>query len=226
MKTKISKVPLLISMGGVLCCAPLLLSAAEVSATVSAPVPVAPAPESNPVAVSPPVSASVNVTDSAAPLPYGVADIVKLTRAQVSEDVILSYVQNSKSAFSVTPDDIVRLRNEGVSDRVINSMLDHHTKVMNSLPPQGVPASTSVYADNNVNAGTANTQPQQPPTTSVADTEYGTEILLLERIQKVLDEAADGQTGTVKMERGMIDELRSEVTQVRLALKAKTVRGS
>jgi len=163
MKTKISKVPLLISMGGVLCCAPLLLSAAEVSATVSAPVPVAPAPESNPVAVSPPVSASVNVTDSAAPLPYGVADIVKLTRAQVSEDVILSYVQNSKSAFSVTPDDIVRLRNEGVSDRVINSMLDHHTKVMNSLPPQGVPASTSVYADNNVNAGTANTQPQQPP---------------------------------------------------------------
>jgi hypothetical protein len=67
---------------------------------------------------------------------------------------------------------------------------------------------------------------QPPPTTSVADTEYGTEILLLERIQKVLDEAADGQTGSVKMERGMLDELRAEVTQVRLALKARTVRGS
>ena len=70
------------------------------------------------------------------------------------------------------------------------------------------------------------TQPQQPPAASVADTEYGTEILLLERIQKVLDDAADGQTGTVKMERGMLDELRSEVTQVRLSLKARTVRGS
>ena len=67
---------------------------------------------------------------------------------------------------------------------------------------------------------------QQPPTTSVADTEYGTEILLLERIQKVLDEAADGQTGSVKMDRGMLDELRAEVTQVRLALKARSVRGS
>ena len=73
---------------------------------------------------------------------------------------------------------------------------------------------------------TATQQQQPPPTTSVADTEYGTEILLLERIQKVLDEAADGQTGTVKMDRGMLDELRSEVTQVRLALKARTVRGS
>ena len=60
---------------------------------------------------------------------------------------------------------------------------------------------------------------RQPPTTSVADTEYGTAIILLERIQKMLDDAADGQTGTVKMDRGVIDELRAEVTQVRLALK-------
>jgi len=135
-------------MGGVLCCSALSLRAAEVSATVSTPVPVAP-----------PVAASVNVTDSATPLPYGVADIVKLTRAQVSQDVIISYVQNSRSAFSVSPDDIVRLRNEGVSDRVINAMLDHHSKVMNSLP-QSAPA--PVYADNNANPGTSDTQQQQP----------------------------------------------------------------
>jgi hypothetical protein len=88
-----------------------------------------------------------------------------------------------------------------------------------------IPAAVTFAVTTAVAVPTA-TQPQQPPTTSVADTEYGTEILLLERIQKVLDEAADGQTGTVKMERGMIDELRSEVTQVRLALKARTVRGS
>ena len=72
----------------------------------------------------------------------------------------------------------------------------------------------------------ATAPPQQPPTTSVADTEYGTEILLLERIQKVLDEAADGQTGSVKMDRGMLDELRAEVTQVRLALKGGKPSGS
>ncbi len=68
--------------------------------------------------------------------------------------------------------------------------------------------------------------PPPPSTTSLAESEYGTAILLLERIQKVLDDAADGQTGTVKMDRGMLDELRAEVTQVRLALKARSVRGS
>ena len=90
-------------------------------------------------------------------------------------------------------------------------------------PPQtsGAPALPAVDS----NAPATATQ-QRPPTTSVADTEYGTEILLLERIQKVLDEAADGQTGSVKVERGTLDELRAEVTQVRLALKARTVRGS
>ena len=42
----------------------------------------------------------------------------------------------------------------------------------------------------------------------------------------MLDGAADGQTGTVKMDRGTLDELRAELTQVRLALKARSVRGS
>jgi hypothetical protein len=68
--------------------------------------------------------------------------------------------------------------------------------------------------------------PRPPSTTSLADSEYGTAILLLERIQKVLDDAADGQTGTVKMDRGTLDELRAEVTQVRLALKGGKPSGS
>ena len=89
-----------------------------------------------------------------------------------------------------------------------------------ATPAAGVPSVPAVDA----RVPASPTQP--PPTTSVADAEYGTEILLLERIQKVLDDAADGQTGTVKMERGMLDELRAEVAQVRPALKARSVRGS
>jgi hypothetical protein len=80
-------------------------------------------------------------------------------------------------------------------------------------PPVGAPSAPAP----DVSAPT--TAARQPATTSLADTEYGTAIVLLERIQKVLDDAADGQTGAVKMDRGMLDELRAEVTQVRLALK-------
>ena len=65
-----------------------------------------------------------------AKLPYGVADVVKLSRSQVSEDVIMSYVLNSGIAYSLGSDDIVRLRNDGVSDRVVNAMLGQHNKAV------------------------------------------------------------------------------------------------
>ena len=76
-------------------------------------------------------SATPAQTLSAAParLPYGVEDIVKLSKAQISEDVILNYVRNSGTVYNLAPADIVALRNEGVSDHVINAMLDQRKNV-------------------------------------------------------------------------------------------------
>ncbi len=56
--------------------------------------------------------------------PYGVDDVVKLSRAQISEDIIVNFVQNSGATYSLSSKDIVNLKSEGVSDRVINAMLD------------------------------------------------------------------------------------------------------
>jgi len=131
----------LMNLLGTLAFPPTGLVAAELNATVSGPAPI------------PSGQVSVSTQDSA-PLPYGAAEVVKLARAQVSEDVIISYVQNSGSTYSLSSDDIVRLRNEGVSDRVINTILTHHNKTMEALPRASVPPPE--YADN---AGSA--APQQ-----------------------------------------------------------------
>jgi outer membrane biosynthesis protein TonB len=57
-------------------------------------------------------------------------------------------------------------------------------------------------------------------TSSVADTAHGTEILLLDRVQKVLDKAIeDAKGGQITIDRGLLDEMRAEVTQVRTALQ-------
>src|SRR4051794_3607641 len=56
-------------------------------------------------------------------LPYGVEDVVKLTKAQVGEEIILSYVQNSGTVYNLTPHEIVYLRDQGVSNPVINAMV-------------------------------------------------------------------------------------------------------
>jgi hypothetical protein len=61
----------------------------------------------------------------------------------------------------------------------------------------------------------------QPGTTppSMADSNHGTSIILLQHIQKTLDDAVNGKTGPVSIDRSRLDELRAEVTQVRLSLQ-------
>ncbi len=63
-------------------------------------------------------------TQVAPRLPYGVDQVLKLVRAQISEDVVVNYIQNSGTVYNLSPDDIVYLRKEGATDRVITAMLD------------------------------------------------------------------------------------------------------
>ena len=98
-------------------------------------------------------------TDSApVKLPYGAEDILKLSRAQVGEDVTLNFIHNSGTIYNLAPKDIVYLHNEGVSDRVISAMLDQRKNVAAGIAaqtaPPSVPATSPapVYQDPNAAA--------------------------------------------------------------------------
>jgi hypothetical protein len=67
----------------------------------------------------------------------------------------------------------------------------------------------------------------QPPPAAAApapmESDRSTVIALLDRIQKVLDTAVDEQRTkgpTISIDRGLVDELRANVTQIRLSLQA------
>src|SRR5262245_47842826 len=68
-------------------------------------------------------------------LPYGVDDVLKMSRAQVSDDVIATYIQNTGTFYSLGPNDIVYLKDQGVSDRIINTMLDQR-RIANEVAAQ------------------------------------------------------------------------------------------
>jgi hypothetical protein len=68
-------------------------------------------------------------------LPYGVEDVLKMSRAQVSDDVIATYIQNTGTIYSLGPTDIVYLKDQGVSDRIINTMLDQR-RIANEVAAQ------------------------------------------------------------------------------------------
>lgn len=96
--------------------------------------------------------ATTTVTESLK-LPYGVEDVLKLSRAQVSEDVITTYIQNTGTIYNLRPQDIVYLKEQGVSDRIINTMMDQR-RIANEVATQAqqqqaAAQQPAVIADNN-----------------------------------------------------------------------------
>ena len=89
--------------------------------------------------------AAQDTTTSAAqtapvPLSYGVSQIIQLSQANVSEGTIVNYIQNSGSSYGLDANQIVYLKQQGVSDAVINTMLNQPRPV---ATPVNYPAAGS-----------------------------------------------------------------------------------
>jgi hypothetical protein len=82
-------------------------------------------------------------------LPYGAPQILQLSQAKVGDDTIAAYIRNSGYSYTLSADQIMYLKQQGVSDAVITTML-------NQPKPAAVPYTTAAPA------------PQPAPTTTVA----------------------------------------------------------
>lgn len=115
-----------------------------------------------------PAPETPSVKEAAAPkLPYGVEDVLKLSRAQVSDDVVLSYIRNAGTIYNLSPQDIVYLRNQGVPDRIVNAMLDQRKRVT-EVAAQPAPTQPSPAIPNAPTVPDAYQAPPPPDYTQVA----------------------------------------------------------
>jgi len=160
------------------------------SALALLPVRMSLAAETGPAATqSTVVAAPVIVTQPAQPkLPYGVDDVLKLSRAQIGDDVIINYIKNSGTIYNLASSDIVYLKSAGVSERVINTMLDQKKQAQfavqtppaptGTLAPTGPEGDTAYAAptftgpDAGAPADTAVQAPLTPPASSVTVVPY------------------------------------------------------
>lgn len=107
---------------------------------------------SNSPAFVPPVVPEQPAVVSPVPAPaparlsYGVEDVLKLSRAQVSEGVIINYIENSGVIYSLTSSEIVYLRGEGVTDRVLATMLNQRAKVTADVAAQNAAQAAAAQA--------------------------------------------------------------------------------
>ena len=55
-------------------------------------------------------------------------EIISMTKAGMPDAEIIHGIDATRTVFRLSADEVVRLRQEGVSDRVVNHMLDTYTR--------------------------------------------------------------------------------------------------
>ena len=61
--------------------------------------------------------------------PLTIADVEALSKAGISDDLIISQIRNSRTVYYLTAQDIIALKNHGVSEGVINFMINTQSQI-------------------------------------------------------------------------------------------------
>jgi|ERR1017187_7392641 hypothetical protein len=90
-------------------------------------------------------------------LTYGASQILQLARADVGDETIIAYIKTSGDSFSLNPDQIIYLRQQGVSATVVTTMLSQ---------PKPSPPNDQSVPGNRVDTVTAANQDPAAPVSS------------------------------------------------------------
>ncbi len=75
----------------------------------------------------------------------GAAEVIRLAGSGVGDDVVLAYIQNSQAPFNLTAEDVLYLKDIGLSPQVASAMLSHDT-ALRGQAQQYAPAPTAPAA--------------------------------------------------------------------------------
>src|SRR5260370_27465687 len=110
------------------------------------PVPGAPA-------LPPPEAAQGNLSPS-------VAELVKLAQSGVGDDGVIAFIKNSQAFYNLSANDVLALKNAGLSSPVLTAMLNHDSALRNQ--PRTPSYEQKLYAPVNSPSTTPNV-PANPP---------------------------------------------------------------
>jgi len=85
------------------------------------------------------VGDNICVAQSSSTLSPGLQEVVKLTKAQMTDDVILNYIKTSGNSYSLSADDLINLKSQGVSQPVISALLQAKSSGAPTAPPDNGP---------------------------------------------------------------------------------------
>ena len=90
-----------------------------------------------------------------------------------------------------------------------------------TTPPAQLPGQSTVPGAPQVSPAMPGQTPPAGATSPLSESQLGSAVILLDRILQVLDKAVDGKSDQVSLDRGLLDEVRAEVTQVKRTLQGE-----
>jgi hypothetical protein len=152
---------------------------AVLSPTVTTPTAPAPraesASESSPAALAAPGNPATNPPPAIRSLSPWFYEVEQLARAGVEDSVIQTYIINSAGTFNLTADQVIYLKELGLSPQVINTIIDHDQELISgarsltaSAPPPYPPAVQAALAAGLHATGAASAPSSAPATSSSA----------------------------------------------------------
>lgn len=76
--------------------------------------------------------------------PLSITDIESLTRAKVSDDLIINQIRNSGTVYHLSSAEIIDLKKSGVSEKVINYMINTPSQVQSTPTTESIAGPTAV----------------------------------------------------------------------------------
>jgi hypothetical protein len=155
---------------------PLTIVALTVLALVAGNVVAQDSPTSATTSASTVAPAAASPT--APQLSYGVPEILQLSQAKVGDSTIIAYIQKSGNNYGLTAAQIIYLRQQGVSDAVVNAMLNQRSQTAQSAPTDNAtvsqPAAPTAPVQNNPDTSQTTTVAAQPSVSYVPATTSST----------------------------------------------------
>ena len=102
---------------------------------------------------------------AAQPKPLVNSDIVKLVKAGLAADTIVLTIQNKPSSFDTNPDELIRLKEQGVSQGILNAMLNASTPAPAAPVPPAAPSTKKSSKPGEAETDLAETGPYQAAAT-------------------------------------------------------------
>jgi hypothetical protein len=99
-------------------------------------------------------------------LSYGVPQVLQLSQAKIGDSTIVAYIQNSGTIYSLNASEIVYLKQQGVSDAVLTTMLNQRQRVTQAAA-QTAPQVTAAATASQPGSAETSTAVAQPTVTYV-----------------------------------------------------------